>query len=217
MAQYWMMQCQQMESDPCTEYEDRTGASYTRISQNVAFYRGKYLPQRFYYATLSEWFEDGSGLNMIEQQNLVWFNVWVLLSILNFLFQCWVEITNTTDRSNRYTRMLWAGIWRIGCASGRYNDGFAVVCNYYGFNGIEQAAWIRSTPCTRCPRNLPICSVQFQNLCTAGWNSKFIHWCFHIHILHAHFFLIADTAIMNRHGNTLITFIIISNVYYLFH
>lgn len=39
----------------------------------------------------------------------------------------------------------------------------------------------------------------------------------HPHSSCTFFFLIADTAIMNRHGNTLITFIIISNVYYLFH
>ena len=67
-----------------------------------------------------------------------------------------------------YTQLVWADTWRIGCAAAKYDNGFALVCNYHAMTTVEDVAWKIGQPCSRCPRNLPLRSLDFDSLCTGG-------------------------------------------------
>lgn len=64
--------------------------------------------------------------------------------------------------------MAWAITGRIGCAAAQYDRGFAYICNYYVSDRLTEPSWAIGEPCSRCPRNAPLCSSYFESLCTAG-------------------------------------------------
>lgn len=74
MAKYWLMQCKELEMDPCTQFEDRNGStSYKRVSQSVGFHRSPFLPQHFFYSMIREWYVDSSGMNLLEINDTTYF------------------------------------------------------------------------------------------------------------------------------------------------
>lgn len=62
--------------------------------------------------------------------------------------------------------MAWAAAWKIGCAAGHYDGGYAVVCNYY--HATSRYWWWRGKSCDHCPNLQPLCSLYFENLCAVG-------------------------------------------------
>lgn len=147
MAKYWLMQCRKYQRDPCTDLNRDKSLSYTLVGQNVAFLSSKYLPQHFYQMMIRKWYIEKWTMNsshLIVADKKVWFH-----------------------HFNNYTQIVWAITWRLGCAAGRYDDGYALVCNYHAISHDEnEEAWHLGETCSSCPSLLPLCSLYFRNLCT---------------------------------------------------
>lgn len=64
--------------------------------------------------------------------------------------------------------MVLADTHRLGCAGGEYQNGYALICNFYRKAQINDRGGIIGVPANQCPRELPRSSVRFPHLCTAG-------------------------------------------------
>lgn len=153
MAYQWILQCKTCEKDPWTMIDRRNEREkkfkYTFVHQNIAFINSKFLPQYYELQIFRYWYMEKSTLN----DGMV-FN----------------ETTSEVffTRETNYSMLAWARLQRVGCALGRYHDGFAMVCNYFPFQGYRYPAYLTGLPGSQCPRSFPLRSVIFQNLCTAS-------------------------------------------------
>lgn len=154
MAYQWILRCKICEKDPWTmidvKNETEPALKYTLVHQNIAFINSKFLPQYYELQIFRYWYIEKLMLTEDEK-------------IIN-------ETTSEVffTKETNYSMLAWARLQRVGCALGRYHDGFAMVCNYFPFQGYHSPAYLAGPPGTECPRSFPLRSVTFQNLCTAS-------------------------------------------------
>lgn len=159
MAHQWILRCKISKKDPWTMLPTKIDMDpsfkYTLIHQNIAFINSKYLPQYYELQIFRYWYME-KLMNKADTK------------VINKMgFQA-VYFTRETN----YSMLAWSRLQRVGCALGRYHDGFAMVCNYFPFQGYDTIAYLAGTPGSECPRNFPLTSVIFQNLCTASGHKR---------------------------------------------
>lgn len=69
---------------------------------------------------------------------------------------------------DNFTQLIWSRSTRVGCALANYDGGYQMACNYYAFSSLQDSVYKVGTPCSECPRDAPLCSLEFENLCTGG-------------------------------------------------
>lgn len=153
MAYQWVLRCKVREKDPCTQINDKNetdpSLKHTLIHQNIAFIHSKFLPQYYELKIFRYWYIEKLSLSVNDK----------------FKNETTSEIFFM--RETNFSMLAWARLQRVGCALGRYHEGFAMVCNYFPFQGYNTSAYITGPAGSECPRSFPLRSVIFQNLCTA--------------------------------------------------
>lgn len=150
MAYIWMKQCKKYELDPCTALH-KTEEAYTQVTQSSSFVLKKYLPKHYESSCIQKWYFERARMRSPHWEG-------------NYAY---------LNDFNNFTPIVWADTSRIGCAVGRFSNGYRVTCNYYPFLGLNFAAFIRGGKCNDCSPTAPLCSGQFENLCASFGSSPF--------------------------------------------